>query len=63
MAPILTTLSLEAALPTIWIIPAILLFYKIITFGSREKNLPPGPPTIPVLGNAHLIPTQGFSGQ
>ncbi|KAH8889206.1 putative cytochrome P450 [Thozetella sp. PMI_491] len=24
---------------------------------SRPKNFPPGPPTIPVLGNLHLIPT------
>ncbi|KAF2827089.1 cytochrome P450 oxidoreductase-like protein [Ophiobolus disseminans] len=30
--------------------------YKIFRFGHREKNLPPGPPTIPVLGNAHLLP-------
>ncbi|KAK2611835.1 hypothetical protein N8I77_005156 [Diaporthe amygdali] len=63
MASFLTSQPFEAALPTIWIIPAIVLFYKIITFGRREKNLPPGPPTIPVLGNAHLIPTEGFSGQ
>ncbi|KAJ6516422.1 cytochrome P450 [Mycena sanguinolenta] len=25
--------------------------------GSREKGLPPGPPTIPLLGNAHIFPT------
>ncbi|KAJ7359859.1 cytochrome P450, partial [Mycena albidolilacea] len=24
--------------------------------GSREKGLPPGPPTVPILGNAHRIP-------
>ncbi|KAK7048546.1 putative cytochrome P450 [Favolaschia claudopus] len=24
--------------------------------GSREKGLPPGPPTIPLLGNAHIFP-------
>ncbi|KAK1573711.1 cytochrome P450 2D18 [Colletotrichum navitas] len=43
-----------------WTIPAILLLYKVLTFGSREKHLPPGPPTIPILGNAHLIPPAGF---
>ncbi|KAF6823682.1 cytochrome p450 [Colletotrichum musicola] len=63
MALIFTSLSSEDALHTIWIVPAILLFYKIITFGNREKGLPPGPPTVPILGNAHLIPTEGFSGQ
>ncbi|KAK1993435.1 cytochrome P450 [Colletotrichum falcatum] len=44
----------------IWIIPAIILVYKVLTFGSREKHLPPGPPTVPILGNAHLIPKSGF---
>ncbi|KAK1977502.1 cytochrome P450 2D18 [Colletotrichum cereale] len=43
-----------------WAIPAALLLYKVLTFGSREKHLPPGPPTIPVLGNAHLIPAENF---
>lgn len=28
---------------------------KLWNFGSREKYLPPGPPTWPVLGNAHLL--------
>ena len=63
MASISNFLSFEAALPTIGIAAAIWLFYKIITFGRREKSLPPGPPTIPILGNAHLMPTQDFSSQ
>ncbi|KAJ6535753.1 cytochrome P450 [Mycena capillaripes] len=28
------------------------------TLGSREKGLPPGPPTIPLLGNLHIFPTE-----
>ncbi|KZL68134.1 cytochrome P450 [Colletotrichum tofieldiae] len=43
-----------------WVIPVILILYKVLTFGGREKHLPPGPPTIPILGNAHLIPSEGF---
>ncbi|KAJ7640502.1 cytochrome P450 [Mycena polygramma] len=26
--------------------------------GSRERGLPPGPPTVPILGNIHIFPTE-----
>jgi hypothetical protein len=29
--------------------------YTLLRFGSREKHLPPGPPTYPIIGNAHLV--------
>ncbi|KAF2851961.1 cytochrome P450 oxidoreductase-like protein [Plenodomus tracheiphilus IPT5] len=32
-----------------------LIVFKVLRFGRREKHLPPGPPTIPILGNAHLL--------
>lgn len=31
---------------------------RLLKLGRREKYLPPGPPTLPVLGNAHLMPTK-----
>nr|UPH69770.1 putative cytochrome p450 protein [Neofusicoccum parvum] len=32
------------------------IIVSALRIGKREKNLPPGPPTIPLLGNEHLIP-------
>ncbi|KAJ7586994.1 cytochrome P450 [Mycena floridula] len=31
---------------------------KLFNIGKREKGLPPGPPTVPILGNVHLFPTE-----
>ncbi|KAK7455761.1 hypothetical protein VKT23_010793 [Stygiomarasmius scandens] len=35
-----------------------LCLFKLLTIGKRDKNYPPGPPTVPVLGNLHLFPTK-----
>lgn len=33
----------------------ILLVSKVLTIGRRDKDYPPGPPTIPILGNIHQV--------
>lgn len=41
----------------LWITPllsCVYIIFKLACFGSREKHLPPGPPTYPIVGNAHL---------
>jgi hypothetical protein len=39
---------------TLSVLGGIYVIFKLARFGSREKHLPPGPPTYPIVGNAHL---------
>ncbi|KAI4851001.1 cytochrome P450 [Aureobasidium sp. EXF-8845] len=38
------------------VLAVILLVSKVLTIGRRGKDYPPGPPTIPILGNIHQMP-------
>lgn len=38
------------------LIIACVLLWRIFQIGKRDPRLPPGPPTVPLLGNAHQIP-------
>ncbi|POR38186.1 O-methylsterigmatocystin oxidoreductase [Tolypocladium paradoxum] len=34
--------------------------YRLLQVGKRDSRMPPGPPTTPILGNLHEIPTTGL---
>ncbi|KAL4810589.1 cytochrome P450 [Aspergillus unguis] len=47
-------------LSTVAVVGLIYITFKLLSMGRREKGLPPGPPTLPVLGNLHQIPITGL---
>ena len=52
-------MALGTILPAIGGLVAAFLLYAVLFIGRREKGLPPGPPTLPIIGNLHQIPTKG----
>uniref|UniRef100_A0A0W0GBY3 Putative cytochrome P450 n=1 Tax=Moniliophthora roreri TaxID=221103 RepID=A0A0W0GBY3_MONRR len=48
--------SVLSYLGAVAIVLCWLLLSKLLKVGRREATLPPGPPTIPILGNLHVFP-------
>lgn len=46
----------QLAVPSLLIAGVIYGLYRLSHYGSRAPNLPPGPPTVPVVGNLLVFP-------
>lgn len=40
-----------------------LVVYRLRNVGKRPSGYPPGPPTVPIIGNIHLMPAENIHGQ
>lgn len=52
------SISSSLLLGGIFMISALFVLSKAWRIGRRPVDIPPGPPTIPILGNLHLMPTE-----
>lgn len=52
-------LSFAFKMPNLYILGAVAALtygvFRLLSIGKRPKGYPPGPPTLPVIGNIHLV--------
>ncbi|KAF2501617.1 cytochrome P450 [Lophium mytilinum] len=49
--------------PALLLLALSALIYRVLQIGKRDPRMPKGPPTLPVIGNIHQIPSTGLFRQ
>lgn len=52
--------SMHGDLATVLLALAATAGIRAYSIGQRKKSYPPGPPTVPLIGNAHLVPKESI---
>lgn len=58
-----TLLKMAGQTTPAWGVVALLIafaIYRLLQIGRRDPRMPKGPPTVPILGNFHQIPSSGL---
>jgi hypothetical protein len=48
---------------TFTVLTVVFGLYRVLQIGKRDSRMPNGPPTLPILGNFHQIPSSGLYRQ
>jgi hypothetical protein len=59
----MNNVNVSSAVGTVVLATVLYFVYRLSQVGKRKANMPPGPPTVPILGNALQIPVSGFYKQ
>lgn len=49
---------MKSSLTALVALAFVAVIWLLLRVGHRPKGLPPGPPTLPILGNIHLLPSR-----